>query len=155
MDIIFKDRSGDLGYKKERSARWTLQTSAKSIRQGDILCLLQGAPKPTIIRLRKDYFAVIMIATPPGDIPMESGYVKWPELLRLITVFPRDFLLVWDWERFQGKLQDQEYETLINSRVPEYSNREVGDYSDKMTRLCNVALILEDAEEYEKAKERL
>jgi len=40
-----------------------------------------------------------------------------------ITSFPHDFLLVWDW--VQGKLQDrEEYEALVNSRVPERSKEQ-------------------------------
>jgi hypothetical protein len=135
--ITSKDTSGHLGPER----KWTLQTSAKPVEVGDLICLLHGASNPTIIRLCKDHFSVVMIAVP----------LLQPE--QPITSFPHDFLLVWDW--VQGKLQDQEYEALVNSRVPEQSNREVGSHSDKMTRLWNVVLILEDAEEHEKAKERL
>lgn len=145
--ITPKDAPGHMGPRR----KWTLQASAKSIQVGDLVCFLQGALKPTIIRLCKDHFSVIMITVTP--LGTESGSVG--QLEQPIASFPRDFLLVWDWERFQGKLQDQEYETLIKSRVPEHSSREVGGHSDKMTRLWNVAPILEDAEEYEKAEERL
>jgi hypothetical protein len=55
VDIIFNN----IGI---QSARWTLQSSAKSIQDGDLICLLQGASKPIIIRLCKDYFAIIVIA---------------------------------------------------------------------------------------------
>ena len=75
--------------------KWTLQASAKSIQEGDIVCLLQGASKPTIIRLRKDYFTIIIIAATPLN---ESGSLGRPELSKSITRFPRDFLLVWDWK---------------------------------------------------------
>jgi hypothetical protein len=129
--ITLKNTSGYLGPKR----KWTLQTSAIPIQVGDLVCLLHGAPKPTIIRPCKDHFSVIMIAVP----------LLQPE--QPITSFPHDFLLVWDW--VQGTLQDrEEYEALVNSRVPKHSNREVGGHSDKMTRLGNAALILEDAKEY-------
>ncbi|KAF2188912.1 HET-domain-containing protein [Zopfia rhizophila CBS 207.26] len=65
-------------------------TSAKSVRKGDVVCLLKGAPKPTIIRPYEDHFAVIMIAFTP------------PENIRIKT-FPRNFLLVWDWEKSPGR----------------------------------------------------
>ncbi|KAF2188764.1 HET-domain-containing protein [Zopfia rhizophila CBS 207.26] len=159
VDIISKNAPRYLGYKSEWSAHWTLQASAKSVRQDDLVCLLQGASKPTIIRSCKDYFAVIMIAaTPMKNIRTESGYVKWPELMRSIKTFPRDFLLVWDWESCPGKLQDrEEFATLIetNSRVPGYSKTGLDDHLNKATRLRNVALILEDAKEHEEAVKRL
>ena len=137
--ITSKDKFGDL----EPERKWTLQPSAKSVQVGDLVCLLCGASKPTIIRVCKDHFSIVMISAP-----------LQPE--QPITSFPHDFLLVWDWEKFQGKFQDrEEYGTLIKSRVPEHSSGELGDHSDNMTRLWNVALILEGAKEYKIAEERL
>jgi hypothetical protein len=89
---------------------WTLQASAKSIREHDIVCLLQGASKPTIIRLCKDHFIVVVITVTPLN---ESGVFQQLELSKSIIHFPRDFLLVWDFSKSLGKLQDgEEYETL-------------------------------------------
>ena len=151
VNITSKNAAWYSGNKRE----WTLQASAKSIQERDIVCLLQGASKPTIIRLCKDYFAVVIIAATPLN---ESGSFGQLELSRSITNFPRDFLLVWDWENPLGELQDQEeYKTLTktNSRVLEHSRAELGDYLDKATRKWDVAIILDDLEEYEKADERL
>jgi hypothetical protein len=152
VDVIFKNISGQLGYRKEWSAHWTLQPPAKPIRDGDLICLLQGASKPTIIRLRKDYFVIIMIAASPLETrQMESEYIKWPRL------FARDFLLVWDWEN-SPKLQDSgEYYALVRTDdwVTEHSKTEVEGYLNKATRIWNVAMILDDLEEYEKVEERL
>jgi tetratricopeptide (TPR) repeat protein len=136
--ITAKDTSGHFG----RVRKWTLQTSAKPIKVGDLVCLLHGASKSTIIRPCNDYFSIVMIAVP---------------LLQLeqpITSSPHNFLLVWDWA--QEKLQNrEEYEAFINRRVPAHLNREVGGHLDKITRLSDVVLILRDAEQYEKAEERL
>jgi hypothetical protein len=143
-------------YKREWQDLEPLQVSAKSIREGDLICLLQGAPKPMIIRLCEDYFTVIMIAASLDD-PTKSS-VEWSEFLQSKTIFPRDFLLVWDWENSPEKLQDSgEYETLIrtNTWVSEHSKTELEGHLDKATRIWNVALILGDLEEYGKAEERL
>lgn len=150
VDITFKNASGSLGQKR----KWTLQASAKSIQVGDLVCFLQGASKPTIVRICRDHFAIVMAAVTPY-LGTESGGAERPELLQPISAFPHDFLLVWDWKRSQGKLQDQEYETLMNSRVPNHLNTGVGGHLDKMTRLWDVALILEDTEEYKEAEEKL
>jgi hypothetical protein len=127
-----------------RKLEWTLQASAKSIQEGDIVCLLRGASKPTIIRLCKDYFALIVIAATPLN---ESRTYRQPELSTTIH-FPRDFLLVWDWEELLGESQGQE-EHKISIGLKNYVSLE------KPTRTWNVALILGDLEEYEKAEERL
>ena len=137
MNIIFTSKSATwyLGDKME----WTLQASAKSIPEYDIICLLQGASKPTIIRLCKDYFAIVVIVVTPLK---ESGSFKQLELFKSITRFPRDFLLIWDWEQFLGESQDQEESRNWVSL-------------DRATRIWNVALILGDLKEYEKAEKRL
>ena len=148
VNINFKNTSQHLRHTKEYKAHWNPQASAKSVQNRDIVCLLQGASKPTIIRPYKNHFAVIMIAaTFSGAIRTESDSNRWPD-------FPRDFLLVWNWEKASDRLQDQEeYESLMeaNRRVPERSQKELEDY---VTRLYNIALILEDLEEYKEAEKR-
>jgi hypothetical protein len=149
VDIIFKNTLAQPGYMKEWSAHWTLHVSAKSILDNDLVCLLEGASKPTIIRRCKDHFAVIVIAaTPTMEIPTGSGHVKWTELLRSITTFPRDFLLIWDWKKCPERWRDRDYESLIEitSQVPNYSKTKLEGYLDKATRVWNVALILKDSE---------
>ncbi|KAF2195867.1 hypothetical protein K469DRAFT_734273 [Zopfia rhizophila CBS 207.26] len=126
LDQLSSNTPEHLGYNEEREAHWTLQATAKSVRKGSLVCLLQGASKPTIIRPYKDRFAVIMIAATPLDaIENESDSVRRPELSQSITDFSRDFLIVWNWEKASDRLQDRgEYETLLetNSRVPEHSD---------------------------------
>jgi hypothetical protein len=97
-DVIFKNTPGQSGYMEEGSAHWTFpaSASAKSIRDGDIICLLEGVSRPTIIRLCKDHFTIIMIAADLENVHMGSRYIKWPKLLQSETVFTRDFVLVWD-----------------------------------------------------------
>jgi hypothetical protein len=135
-------------------AHWTLKVSAKQVREGDIVCLLQGTLKPVIVRPCEDYFAVIRIAAFPEDRPTESSDIEWSKYLQSITVFPRDFLLVWDWTE---KLDLGEYENLIrtNGWMSEHSETRSGRHLDKVTRMWNFALILEDLGEYEGAEVRL
>jgi hypothetical protein len=142
VNITSKNPAWDLGDKSE----WTLQASAKSIQEGDIVCLLQGASKPTFVRLCKDRFTVVVVAATPLN---ESGIMEGgAQLSESITHFPRDFLLVWDWENPLDKLQDPgEYETLIrtNNSVSEYlKTTELEGHLDKPTRTWNVGLILGD-----------
>ncbi|OCL01779.1 hypothetical protein AOQ84DRAFT_328482, partial [Glonium stellatum] len=147
VSIIFKNKPRSLEYEKKWGAQWTLQASAKSIRQGDLVCLLQGASKPSIIRTCKDNFTVIKIAvTPQQGVRTESGYVECQGLSPWMKSFPRDFLLVWNWEELVGNLTDQ-----VDTPVPEY----LMTTSNKAARLYDVALILGDLEEYEEARKRL
>ncbi|KAH8656239.1 heterokaryon incompatibility protein-domain-containing protein, partial [Tricladium varicosporioides] len=75
---------------------WTLRASAKHIQEHDIICLISGASKPSIIRLCKDHFSVVVIAATPLN---GGGNFGWLDTSRSTTNFLRDFLLVWDWEQ--------------------------------------------------------
>ncbi|KAH7355909.1 heterokaryon incompatibility protein-domain-containing protein, partial [Pyrenochaeta sp. MPI-SDFR-AT-0127] len=95
MDITFNHLPEQTKYTKEWTTRWNLHTSAKSIKNGDVICLLQGASKPTIVRLYEDYCAIIVIAvTLPEDTRIDN---KWQDLAQSNDLFIRDLLLVWDW----------------------------------------------------------
>ena len=152
VSIIFKNKPRSLEYEKKWGVQWTLQASAKSIRQGDLICLLQGASKPIIIRACKDNFTVIKIAvTLQQGVRTESGYIKHQGPLFSMKSFPRDLLLVWNWEESAGNLRDRvgyETPTEVNTPVPEYFMTTL----NKAATLYNVALILRDLEEYEEAK---
>jgi len=140
---------------REWIARWALPVSAERIMGGDLVCLLQGALKPTVIRPYKDYFAIIMIAaTPPESIQTGKTDIKWLELLQTIITLPLSLLLVWNWERSSGGLQGQERsETLrdLNSLKLGHLKTDL----DKATRLFDMALILRDLGEYEEAGRKL
>ncbi|RYO94574.1 hypothetical protein DL766_001938 [Monosporascus sp. MC13-8B] len=152
VDITSKDALC-LGVDRRWSARWTLQASAKSIQKGDVVCLLEGASRPTIIRLREDHCAVIAIAVTPtpasidirdtGNMQAGREGFEWYDLLRSITPCPHEFFLVWDWERAPGRLQDE---------VPSYPKTELDEHS---ARLRDVALISESAGRYGEAEKIL
>ncbi|KAK7219068.1 hypothetical protein V2G26_007071 [Clonostachys chloroleuca] len=81
------------------------------------------------------------------------------ELVRSITAFPNDLLLVWDWDASQGKLQDEGYyERLIGSwkksRCPR-TECKCHDYLDEATRLWDFGLLLNGLERYEEAGKNL
>jgi hypothetical protein len=94
---------------------WKLYSSAKPIRQGDLLFLQQGAPMPMIIRSRNEYFAILMIAVaPPKGILVETQigqsttrtHTTWPELLKATETFMHKLFLIWNskWRRNQVHL---------------------------------------------------
>ncbi|KAM0183793.1 hypothetical protein ACHAPF_000237 [Botrytis cinerea] len=86
LDISCTDALKYLERTKKRRTTWNLPTVEKNVQRGDIVYLIQGVLKPTIIRSCKDHFSVIMIAASP----------KWPKVIGSKMTFPREFLLVWD-----------------------------------------------------------
>jgi hypothetical protein len=158
VTILFRGMPEQPGYETQWRALWTLQASAKRVREGDIVCLLQGAQMPIIIRQYHDYFTVIRIAVSLAGKPIDGRDVKWSTLLRSITTFPRDFLLIWTWEDSLGRPQEPpEDHTLVrmNTWVSEFLEAESRGHLDKAIRIWNVAVILDDIEEYGKADERI
>ncbi|KAE8306953.1 heterokaryon incompatibility protein-domain-containing protein [Aspergillus transmontanensis] len=65
IEVLFNDTSKSFGCEDQWGTDWKLQASAVLIQDGDIICLLKGALKPSIIRLCKDHFTVITPAVTP------------------------------------------------------------------------------------------
>jgi ankyrin repeat protein len=148
---------GQIGDRRE----WTLQASANPIQKHDIICLLYGASKPSIIRLCKDHFVVVVIAATPLKKDWWSRsyeWISWPKLSQLTTQFLRDFLLIWDWGNFYEESQDHgDYKTLtkVYSQGLVSSKAESKEYFSEAARLWNDIEILDELEEYGKADERI
>lgn len=118
---------------------WHAQPSVKSVRAGDIVCLLRGASAPMIIRPRKDHFSVIAMSVTAlgstmGDI--ETGGCQQNAL----PPFQYQFLLVWTWQTPQADWHQDELE----GTAPLISNM----------RIRNTALILQESELHGEAEAR-
>ncbi|KAF5020014.1 hypothetical protein F66182_7950 [Fusarium sp. NRRL 66182] len=139
---------------RECVSRWTFQVTAKSIQVGDVVCLLQGASKPTIARLHGCHWMAIMIAVPTtDDLQGKDKGITWLELLQLISTYPHDFLLVWDWNMHSELQGEVAYEHLIRNRSPEDSKYE--DHLDNAVLSGNIGLILQDLRKYKAAEHHL
>ncbi|KAK3351911.1 heterokaryon incompatibility protein-domain-containing protein, partial [Neurospora tetraspora] len=122
---------------------WTLPTTVKSVQKGDVVCLLQGAPRPTILRPCIDHWAVIMIAvSPAGDLQATTGDIK-----QSITVFPHNFLLVWDWDIDPNKQQDKNNHNYF-ANIPKHSKTGLEGCRNAATRIRNVRLALQEVKQY-------
>ncbi|KAI1428568.1 heterokaryon incompatibility protein-domain-containing protein [Xylaria sp. FL1777] len=150
VDIVWKNGLSDFDPKRILSTRFTFQASAKPVQVGDVVCLLQGASKATIVRLCGECWTIIMIAAPFTD-----DLQKW---LSSITTFPDDLLLVWDWHERRELQGAEDSKYLMNNReVPKCPRAECQcqDYLDKSVKLWNVGLLLNSIERYEDAGKNL
>ena len=147
VEITWKDTPSHFGTKGKKSSRFNLQASAKAVEKGDVVCLLQGASTPTIVRLCAEFSTIIIIAVPLTD--------NVRKLSASVTTFPTDLLLVWDWDESQRKSQGgEDYEKLISSReVPKCPVADCQCFRDldKAIRLWNFGLLLNRMERYEEA----
>jgi hypothetical protein len=119
------------------------------IQDGDILCVLEGAQYPSIVRRHKDHFMLVKIAltnppivnvtTAPGI--RSTSALHWKAFSQFITKFPRHFVLIWDWST------DQKYREERCTRML----KDVEDTGKTSTtvhsRMFNMTRIMEDLED--------
>ncbi|KAK0619569.1 heterokaryon incompatibility protein-domain-containing protein, partial [Immersiella caudata] len=67
VDIAWRNAPSYVDTEEKQNCRLTFQASAKAVKEGDIICLLQGASRPTIIRLCDDFSTIIIIAFSLAD----------------------------------------------------------------------------------------
>jgi len=138
---------GAPSYPDQKETSFTFQASAKAVKKGDIICLLQGARTPTIIRSHEYVSTIIRIAVPSvGDLKKRVAS---------ITAFPDNMLLLWDWNTSQTKwLNGEEYGSFMTTRrVPTCSMPacQCLHSLDKTARLWNMGLLLTRMERYGEA----
>jgi len=141
LDIAWKNAPSYVDTEEEQNYRFTFQASAKAVKEGDVVCLLQGASRPTIIRLCDDFSTIINIAFPLAD-----DLQKWSAS---VTTFPTELLLVWDWNESQRKSPGgEDYGKLISREVDKcpVANCQCLHDLDKITRLWNFGLLLNRTE---------
>ena len=140
IEVTFNDRPLSLQYCKNYGAHWTLQASARSIRKNDIVCLLDGASNPTIMRASEDHFGIIMIAVTLRQ--QTHKHTSFQLSMSSTPDYSHDFLLVWQWGSMpaQHSLAPQLPQIEINSLVPDYLKTN----AIKSMRSFEVALILKD-----------
>ena len=91
-------------------SRWDLQPSAKQIMKEDVVCLFQGAPKPTIIRFCENHWTIIIVAAiPPHTIRAKGEEVEWSRHLQDVNRLRiRQLRCSWNWDKSPGKMPNRE-----------------------------------------------
>jgi hypothetical protein len=143
----------------EWSASWTIPTTVKPILEDDIVCLLEGALEPTIIRLRKTWpvhevqFSVVALSIgSPNTVWFPAPFpilLAWEQFLKLVVSFNRTFVLSWHWG-FDRALQGPRQWRRDNPHVkhPTFATDPFETLAPEQpwyyTRLCDIVLIYDD-----------
>lgn len=127
-------------------ASWQVPHHSGRVREGDFLCHLQGARRPSILRLCGDHFDVVMISLPPPPVVVieqnprstdwEDSTLDWVEFIECVRHSNRQFTLVWDWGPKQSDRQDHSG-LFVAEDLPD---------SKRLDRMFNTARILDDIE---------
>ncbi|KAJ8066149.1 hypothetical protein OCU04_005240 [Sclerotinia nivalis] len=136
INAVWNKTPISLQYNEDYGTEWTLQPSAQSIQREDLICLLEGGSKPSIIRAYKDHLAIIMIAaTLRRRTQTDHEHATFPQSLPSPNVYSHELLLTWQWEPIPA--QDQ-------------------PLSDRLLEINYVViLILQEAPNYERAMAQL
>ncbi|KAL8296260.1 hypothetical protein RB600_001644 [Gaeumannomyces tritici] len=150
LEITWKRAPSHSDRKGKQPSRFTFQASAKTIKKGDVVCLLEGASTPTIVRLCDGFSTIIMITFPRTN--------DLPEWIASIARFPTDFLLVWDWDESPKSQGGEDYGDFISSREVLKCSREgceCQDRLDEAARWWNLGVLLNGLERYEEGVKHL
>ncbi|KAF7629578.1 heterokaryon incompatibility protein-domain-containing protein [Aspergillus flavus] len=119
--ITFVYTSCAAHFKEKWGSRWVIGPSAKPVRQGDVLILLEGASKPSVIRLYEGYPVIIVLAVTSQQtedthqhisddgtrlqptrarhiIPRWRGESPQTEITMSLETGSRDISLIWSWK---------------------------------------------------------
>ncbi|KAF5566803.1 het-domain-containing protein [Fusarium napiforme] len=109
------------------STTWNLHAGVKRAKEDDILCLLEGASKPILIRQKESCFSVIMISVPPT--PRETQPLQTSTLHK--------FVLIWNLEESLKTVNDIELRTWLDTTSWEY----VEPHPEKVVKNCHMLLM--------------
>lgn len=139
VGLATRDIDGSFG----PETQWRLPAIAKPVQVGDLICQLRGAAKPTIIRLCHDHFSIILIAP--------SLELKQP-----VSDTSLVFFLSWDWQDAHGKLSNlDDAQRPVDYSLPWHWGNQCAACSSEMHELWCTGLILDEAEEYRLAENKL
>ncbi|KAK1757781.1 hypothetical protein QBC47DRAFT_165152 [Echria macrotheca] len=123
--------------------KWLPQPSVSEVKKDDIICLLQGAKTPCIIRPHHDHFVVIIASVTLSMNALLANDGRAQE--DMLPPNTNDFLLVWGWNSFWDKCTtEQKYEPLTDLGAVD-SQPEIGTKLSEAIRLRDAALILQQA----------
>ncbi|OJI81988.1 hypothetical protein ASPTUDRAFT_151353 [Aspergillus tubingensis CBS 134.48] len=122
VKVYLNDTARSIGYESEWEASWELQTFAQTFKPGDIIFLLQGDSKPSVIRLCKDHFRIITPAVTlckrrPRESP-EGTSRRWHTLGGSC-----DILLAWRIPLNNDTRSQKWPETELLDMVPAYQGQ--------------------------------
>ncbi|KAM3510449.1 hypothetical protein MY11210_005902 [Beauveria gryllotalpidicola] len=153
LDVVLYSKS-EFYFTGVSHGRWTLQAATNPIQEGDIICLLEGAARPTIVRPVGDYCVIVAIAVSPKIAePSKTKPLDWPGFLERIKTFHHDLILIWDWEAPWNKLENgnDDYQNFIHDRNLTDEEMEKKGSLEKGDRLGGIGRLLAHAERFEDA----
>jgi ankyrin repeat protein len=140
-----------------RSIHWVLPSLAKSLYEGDILCMLQGRSELMVFRPRSDHFTVVLTA---ANVPRDAYKASESTVSSYLSEASnaREFLLVWDWTRDSQLMRGLDQYNELGQAHHLRSKALKSVFSPSMysfVRIWRVALVFGDIDQSGRAEEHL
>jgi hypothetical protein len=139
------------------NAEWIIESTSNPIRQGDLVCLVQGARQPTLVRLHEAHCSIVCAALKaPLDVQIglvyngreHSEWLEWSKFAQRVTDFPADILLVWYWEStHEQDKRNSSPERQKDLALSIMLNNALDNIEIELQRVLNKALLLEHMHE--------
>ncbi|OJJ29918.1 hypothetical protein ASPWEDRAFT_46662 [Aspergillus wentii DTO 134E9] len=135
VGFFFNDMAMSQEYQSRWGKRWRLWASAKAIQKDDILCLVEGSSKPSIIRACNEHYAVVLLEVTAQQretlLEVDSEDQNDPTENSVYEV-----ILVWNWELCFDNVQKHKALIKLNHIMPDYVDakpeKSNNRYSDAM-----------------------
>ncbi|KAK6811937.1 hypothetical protein RU639_012185 [Aspergillus parasiticus] len=112
VKVLLRDTVEALYLYMTSGVQWLLQTPAEPIRAGDIVCLLQGASAPTIVRITNSGLSIIMSKVVPRHKAIHDTSKYVPQGPPSEASVLHDLILQWDWAPTLDGLQEKNRATI-------------------------------------------
>ncbi|KAJ5116705.1 hypothetical protein N7456_001053 [Penicillium angulare] len=146
ITILYNSQAEKWGYRWKWESVWTVEEMAVSIRDGDMICMIQERSEPSVIRLCGDHFALIIpVARPVLSRTLEMDTYSEDEIYEVddgtTAVYQgpsNDICLKW---RVMGdeQISETSSETRLTELAPGYRQSK----SESEAQLDHIARIME------------
>ena len=140
IQILHTHNAQSRHYHSKWGNEWKLPASAASIQEGDLICLLEGASYPSVVRLCRDYFIIVTTTALPQENNKGEGLNSGPAQRNDSGEFSSyNILLLWEISTNGASSFARPLDpTELNIRVPEY--QETPQEAER--RLADMAVIM-------------
>ncbi|KAF7536873.1 hypothetical protein G7054_g4141 [Neopestalotiopsis clavispora] len=149
IDVNWRDTFDSEMLRRQNIVAWMIQISTIPLRKGDIICVIEGATRPTIIRTYRDFSAILVAAAPPPKfMDDQSVQLTWDSVSKQIAAPFRDLVLVWDWKcsaRTFSKLECYSAWANASKWSSKNSKSDDGTYITGADEVLDCGLLLLDA----------
>jgi len=125
-----------------------IPTSLKPILEGDVVCILKGAPSAAVVRACRDFFLLIATTTRLDSNFGKDGRIQKRPLY--------DLTLLWDWEfSLQDLRNGLRHRTLMKALGRDCTQQGLVGPNHKEARLLHITRLLYDFGNHEAALDRI